>query len=175
MQQLTEAQIRDAFVNASRKEVSDVTLPPGFHEVDWERRDYLGWTDPKLGRRAYAVIPVDDELVAIVFERARKLPTRRAMCSWCEDVTLPNDVVFYSAKRTGMLGAAATRSARWCAQRSSARPTCAAYPRPRTSVTTGMRRASSARRTCGSVRRASRATFATGPSRPNSCIRVSIR
>ncbi|MBF4550515.1 translation elongation factor [Pseudoclavibacter sp. RFBJ3] len=104
MQQLTEAQIRDAFVNASRKEVSDLTLLPGFHDVDWERRDYLGWTDPKLGRRAYAVIPVDGDLVAIMFERARKLPTRRAMCSWCEDVTLPNDVVFYSAKRTGDAG-----------------------------------------------------------------------
>jgi len=28
----------------------------------------------------------------------------RALCSWCEDVTLPNEVVFFGAKRAGKAG-----------------------------------------------------------------------
>ncbi|WP_458416397.1 FBP domain-containing protein, partial [Pseudomonas aeruginosa] len=39
--------------------------------------------------------------------RQAEQPTRsRPQCSWCSDVTLPNDVVFFSARRTGRAGKA---------------------------------------------------------------------
>jgi len=101
---LTEQQIRTSFVNASRKEVSDLALPLDFVETPWERLDYLGWRDRKAPRRAYAVIPVDDGIVGILFRQAEATPRNRAQCSWCQDVNLTNEVVFYGAKRAGDAG-----------------------------------------------------------------------
>ena len=92
-------------MNASRKETSDITLPAGFDTLDWDALDYLGWRDPKIGRRAYAVVPtLDGDLVGILFRQAEASPRSRAQCSWCQDVKLPNDVVFWSAKRSGPAG-----------------------------------------------------------------------
>ena len=109
MLQLTEKDVRDSFVNASRKEVSDLTLPPGFSELDWQQLDYLGWRDPKMPRRAYLVVPVDGDagaagVVGILLRQGETAPRQRAQCSWCQDVTLPNPVVFFSAKRAGDAG-----------------------------------------------------------------------
>jgi len=102
---ITEKALRASFVNASRKEVSDLSLPAGFETLDWERMDYLGWRDPKIGRRAYAVVPsLDGELIGILLQQATASPRSRAQCAWCNDVTLPNSVVFYSAKRSGTSG-----------------------------------------------------------------------
>jgi hypothetical protein len=101
---LPEKTLRASFVNATRKEVSDLTLPAGFDELDWEVIDHLGWRDPKIGRRAYVVVPVDGDPVGILLRQAEATPRRRAQCSWCEDVTLPHDVVFYSARRAGPAG-----------------------------------------------------------------------
>jgi hypothetical protein len=105
---LTEKAVRDAFVNASRKEVSDLTLPAGFGAVDWNRLDYLGWRDPKMSRRAYLVVPVDGGIAGgvagVLLRQGEATPRQRAQCSWCQDVTLPNPVVFYSAKRAGDAG-----------------------------------------------------------------------
>ena len=36
--------------------------------------------------------------------KAEASPRSRAQCSWCQDVTLPNDVVLYSARRGGAAG-----------------------------------------------------------------------
>jgi hypothetical protein len=102
---ITEKTIRASFVNASRKETSDITLPADFDTLDWDGRDFLGWRDPKIGRRAYVVIPtLDGELVGILFRQAEAAPRNRAQCTWCQDVDLPNDVVFYSARRSGKSG-----------------------------------------------------------------------
>ncbi|MBF4594037.1 FBP domain-containing protein [Curtobacterium flaccumfaciens] len=102
---IVEKTLRTSFVNASRKEVSDLTLPAGFETLDWDALDYLGWRDPKIGRRAYAVVPtLDGDLIGILFRQAEAAPRSRAQCSWCQDVKLPNDVAFYSAKRSGPAG-----------------------------------------------------------------------
>ena len=101
---LSTATIRATFVNASRKVVSDITLPPGFDELDWAQLDYLGWIDPKMKRRSYVVVPVDGVPVGIVLRQADASPRRRAQCSWCRDVKLPNEVVLYSAQRAGAAG-----------------------------------------------------------------------
>jgi hypothetical protein len=101
---LLEKAIRDSFVNASRKEISDLTLPAGFAELAWDRLDYLGWRDPKRPRRAYAVVPVDEVPVGILLNQAEAKPHARTQCSWCQDVQLPNEVVFFSARRAGAAG-----------------------------------------------------------------------
>jgi hypothetical protein len=101
---LTDATIRSSFVNASRKVVADITLPAGFAEIDWAELDYLGWTDPKMKRRSYVVVPVDGEPVGVVLRQSDASPQRRAQCSWCRDVKLPNEVVLYSAQRAGAAG-----------------------------------------------------------------------
>ncbi|ROP63431.1 FBP domain-containing protein [Curtobacterium sp. ZW137] len=102
---ISETTIRASFVNASRKETSDITLPADFDTLSFEDLDYFGWRDPKIGRRAYVVVPtLDGELVGILFRQAEASPRSRAQCTWCQDVKLPNDVVFYSAKRSGKAG-----------------------------------------------------------------------
>ncbi|MCU1526319.1 MAG: translation elongation factor [Frondihabitans sp.] len=101
---LTDKTIRASFVNASRKEVTDLTLPSEFDAIDWDSLDYLGWRDPKIGRRSYIVVPTGDTLVGVMLKQAEARPGARAQCTWCQDVTLPNDVVFYSARRAGPAG-----------------------------------------------------------------------
>ncbi|TFC04075.1 FBP domain-containing protein [Cryobacterium adonitolivorans] len=114
---LSTTTIRAAFVNASRKVVSDITLPSGFAELDWAEMDYLGWIDPKMKRRSYVVVPVDGEPVGIVLRQADASPRRRAQCSWCRDVKLPNDVVLYSAQRAGAAGRNGNTIGTWiCAE-----------------------------------------------------------
>jgi hypothetical protein len=101
---LDDKTIRASFVNASRKEVSDLTLPADLAETDWDRLDYLGWRDPKVAKRAYIVVPSDDGPVGIILKQAEASPRSRAQCSWCQDIKLPNDVVLYSARRVGSAG-----------------------------------------------------------------------
>ena len=100
----TAATLTASFVNASRKETADITLPDGLDQIVWEDLDYFGWRDPKLSRRAYIVVPVDGEIVGVVLKQSEASPRSRAQCTWCQDVKLPNDVVFYSAKRVGTAG-----------------------------------------------------------------------
>jgi len=105
---LSDKTIRSSFVNASKKEISDLTLPVGFDQIDWDRLDFLGWRDPKFSRRAYVLVPPMADVsvgpVGIMLTSAEAKPTKRAQCSWCQDVSLPNDVLFYSARRAGAAG-----------------------------------------------------------------------
>ena len=104
MQPLDQKTIRASFVNASRKEVTDITFSPDFDQIDWEKIDYLGWRDPKIAKRAYLVIPTGDGPVGIAVRQADVAPRGRAQCSWCQDVRLPNDVVIFVARRVGPAG-----------------------------------------------------------------------
>ena len=101
---VTESTIRDSFVNASKKEVSDLTLPENFETLDFEKLDYFGWRDRKIARRAYIAVETDSGLVCVMLKQAEASPRSRAQCSWCQDVTLPNDVVLYTARRSGAAG-----------------------------------------------------------------------
>jgi hypothetical protein len=104
MLKLDGATIRASLVNASRREANDLTLPADFDALDWDSLDYLGWRDRKYDRRAYMIVPTADRLVGIMLTQAEAAPRRRAQCSWCQDVSLPNDVRFYSARKTGPAG-----------------------------------------------------------------------
>jgi len=101
---VTESTIRASFVNASKKEVSDMTLPESFDTIDFERLDYFGWRDRKIARRAYLAVPTDEGLVCVMLKQAEASTRSRAQCSWCQDVTLPNDVALFTARRAGAAG-----------------------------------------------------------------------
>jgi len=76
MLQLTATDIRSSFINASLRERKALTLP----------RD------------------LEESLVGILLRQADGKTKTRPQCSWCEDVHLPNDVVFFSIKRAGQAG-----------------------------------------------------------------------
>ena len=101
---VTDSSIRASFVNASKKEVSDMSLPEGFDTTDFDRLDYLGWRDRRIARRAYLAVHTESGLIAVMLTRAEASPRARAQCSWCQDVTLPNPVVLYTARRSGSAG-----------------------------------------------------------------------
>jgi hypothetical protein len=101
---VTGSTIRASFANASKKEASDMSLPENFDSIDFERLDYFGWRDRKIARRAYIAVPTDDGLVCVMLKQAEASPRSRAQCSWCQDVTLPNDVALFTARKAGAAG-----------------------------------------------------------------------
>lgn len=103
MRPITEKFIRTNFLNASSKERGELTLPENFDELDWDSLDFLGWRDPRISRRAYAFVPIGEEIRGILFQQQAPL-AKPQLCGWCHDVRLPNDVVFSNAKRSGASG-----------------------------------------------------------------------
>jgi len=102
---IDERAIRASFRNTSRKEASSAAMPPGFAEVDFSLLDFLGWSDPKMPRRAYVAAHRDDgSPVSVMLQQAEQRVLARAQCSWCEDVTLRNDVQFFAARKAGPAG-----------------------------------------------------------------------
>jgi hypothetical protein len=101
---LTEKQVRSCFANSSLRERNTLTLPDGFDELNWADLDYLGWRDRKLPGVGYAIVELDGAPVGVILRRADKSSRTRAQCNWCHDVELPNEVVFFSAKRAGAAG-----------------------------------------------------------------------
>lgn len=85
MNTLTESQIRNAFVNASKGEAKRAGLPD-LETIDFSELDYLGWQDAKRPRQHYVALEVDGELVVLLLRGAESAPSRKMMCAWCEDV-----------------------------------------------------------------------------------------
>lgn len=104
MHALTADAIRASFVNVTLRERKSIVPPDDLTEADWAQLDYLGWRDPKSPLLGYVVIPTTDGPVGILLRQAEATPRSRAQCSWCEDTRLPNDVVFFAAKRAGDAG-----------------------------------------------------------------------
>ncbi|WP_210505370.1 FBP domain-containing protein [Naasia sp. SYSU D00057] len=101
---LTEQMLRASLLNASLRERQSLTPPADLDELQWADLDYLGWRDRKYPNLGYAVVELDGSPVGVLLRQAEIKPRTRAQCSWCEDVTLPNDVLFFSAKRSGKAG-----------------------------------------------------------------------
>lgn len=104
MRPLTDAQIRASFINASRSERKNLTLPVDFDAFAWDHVDFLGWRDPKFPHVSYLVAEIDDDLVGLLMRQTDSRARSRPQCSWCSDIHLPNEVVFYATKRAGDAG-----------------------------------------------------------------------
>jgi hypothetical protein len=105
MKPLTESEIRDSIVNASRGEAARMPMP-GLHEVMWENREYLGWRDPKAMQRGYIVHWNDGKPVGLVLRAAESRMSRgiSAMCSLCQTPQPGDQVLLFSAPRVGEAG-----------------------------------------------------------------------
>lgn len=101
MNPLTENLIRASFVNCSRREAAQLTVPTDLSDLRWDRLDYLGWVDRKAPLRAYVVVPDEDTLVGIALRSPEVGKRRPAVCAWCEDVYSTEDVSMYVARRAG--------------------------------------------------------------------------
>ncbi|ALE05841.1 translation elongation factor [Arthrobacter sp. ERGS1:01] len=104
MRPLTEKTIRSSFLNASQRERNSLTLPADFDTTDWDNLDFFGWRDSKLPAVGYVFGEFDGGPAGIMVRQVESKLRSRPQCSWCEDVTLPNDVVYFSAKRAGAAG-----------------------------------------------------------------------
>lgn len=104
MRPFTEQQILSSFINASHKERQGITPPPNLADLAWDNLDYLGWRDRKSPNLGFVVVHLDGEPTGVLLRQADAATRSRPQCSWCEDVTLPNDVVIFAAKRSGQAG-----------------------------------------------------------------------
>lgn len=107
MNPLTEKQIRSCFVNATRREAAQATVPD-LAELPWERLDYLGWRDRKAPLAAYVVLELDDEPTGVLLRAGAPAASgrrRKALCSWCRDLSSV-DASLYVARRGGASGRA---------------------------------------------------------------------
>ena len=101
---LSEARIRASFLNTSLSERKSVSLPSSLESIDWGRLDFFGWRDPKLPQVGYVVLELDGADAGVLLRKSDAKPRSRAQCSWCTDVELPNEVVFFGARRAGAEG-----------------------------------------------------------------------
>ena len=106
---LTEKQIRTSFVNATRREAAQATLPD-LSELRWDRCDYVGWRDRRAPLSAYVVLELDGEPTGVLLRAgSRSTATGRAprgaLCAWCQDLT-STDATLYVARRAGAAGRA---------------------------------------------------------------------
>ena len=65
MNTLTESQLRDAFVNASKGEAKRAMIPD-LDQVDFSRLDYFGWQDAKKPRHHYVALELDGEVAVLL-------------------------------------------------------------------------------------------------------------
>jgi len=100
----TRDQILAAFRGATRSEVKRVTFAADFDDVEFDTLDYYGWIDPKIPRRAYLLVERPGGPVALLLNQAAVKPRGRAMCTWCNDVTLTDDAVLFTVRRGGAAG-----------------------------------------------------------------------
>ena len=85
MNTLTESQLRDAFVNASKGEAKRAMLPD-LDQIDFTRLDYLGWQDAKKPRNHYIALEVDGQVAALLLRGPENPPAKKLLCAWCEDI-----------------------------------------------------------------------------------------
>src|SRR3954466_909029 len=83
---IPEAQLRRSFVNCSRGEANNLTLPRTFAETAWDDLVVLGWRDPKAPPRGYLVVERDGGPVGIAVRAADSRMSARtaAMCLLCQ-------------------------------------------------------------------------------------------
>ena len=85
MNTLTESQLRDAFVNASKGEAKRAMLHD-LDQIDFTRLDYLGWQDAKKPRNHYIALELDGQVAALLLRGPENPPAKKLLCAWCEDI-----------------------------------------------------------------------------------------
>jgi len=105
MRALTEEDVRASFVNADADEVRLAAMPHDFLLIDWDHIDFLGWRDPRAGKRGYLLTERGGAVTGVVLRASDGGRARSAMCDLCHTMQPGNQVVLYTARRTGAAGA----------------------------------------------------------------------
>jgi hypothetical protein len=107
MRALSEAEIRESFVNATPAELEQFELPIEVLVAEWERLDALAWRDRSNRRLGYLVTFLDEEPVGIVLRAAETTMSRHraAICNLCHTQQPADQVTLFSARRAGPAGA----------------------------------------------------------------------
>ena len=107
MRELTESEIRDAFVNCSRGEAKRLTVPKPLPAVPWSDLDFLGWRDQGAPDRAYLAASWNDKLVAVTMRvppKGAKSFLRTSVCALCLTAHSSTGVSLFTARKAGEAG-----------------------------------------------------------------------
>lgn len=85
MEQLTESEIRAAFVNLTKGESKRLTVPRDLAARPWADLDFFGWRDPQAPDRAYLVAVLEGRAQGVALRRPSAIAgqQRRSLCSLC--------------------------------------------------------------------------------------------
>ncbi|MER7798250.1 FBP domain-containing protein [Microbacterium sp. NPDC096154] len=105
MRALTEAELRESFVNAERTDASVIALPHDFLLTEWDHLDFLAWRDPRTKSRGYIVAEVGGEVTGVVLRAAESTSrARSAFCNICRTMQPGNQVALFTARKAGDAG-----------------------------------------------------------------------
>lgn len=105
MRSLTEAEIRESFVNAMPEEMRLVAVPHDFALVEWDHQDFYAWRDPRTRGRGYLVAEVDGSARGVLLRAAEGTSrARAAMCNLCHTMQPADQVSLFSARKAGRAG-----------------------------------------------------------------------
>jgi hypothetical protein len=106
MKAVTDAEIRNSFVNCSKGEAKRLGLPRDLAELPWEELDFLGWRDPSAPERSYLVLEYQGQLtgIALRYSGQQRGFLRSNLCSLCLTTHSGNGVSLMTARRAGAAG-----------------------------------------------------------------------
>lgn len=104
---ITEAELRESFVNCSKGEASRIEPPRGLARLPWPDLDFLGWRDPKAPDRGYLVAEHRGQLVGLsmrVPTGVRRSLIKTTVCSICITSHPGSGVSLFAAPKAGVAG-----------------------------------------------------------------------
>jgi hypothetical protein len=109
MEPISEAEIRQSFINCSKGEASRVKLPVDFAGTPWADLDFFGWIDPSAPQRAAVAVPGPGGLRTMLLRRADRAgasggASRSGMCQVCLTSHASGGVSLFTAPRAGAAG-----------------------------------------------------------------------
>ncbi|WP_061293934.1 FBP domain-containing protein [Herbidospora cretacea] len=104
---LTPGQIRGSFVNLSRRQAKELSVPP-LEEVEWDCLDFFAWRHGRAADRSYLVAEHEGRLVSLALRTTEKkgLTPRSGMCGVCCTVQEGGNFGLFVATRAGASGRA---------------------------------------------------------------------
>ncbi|WP_394554395.1 FBP domain-containing protein [Agromyces sp. MMS24-JH15] len=106
MRALSDDEIRESFVNATRLELEQLELPIEHLLLEWDRVDALTWRDRRFRNRGYLVTIVGDRPVGLVLRAASGGGSRfrAAICNFCHTQQPADQVTMFTVRRPGDAG-----------------------------------------------------------------------
>lgn len=100
MRPMTEADVREALVNAGDDDLRLVAMPEDFLLTEWDHLDFLAWRDPRSRGRGYIVVEQDGNPLGVVLRAAEgRSRARSAMCNICHTMQPAGQVTLFTAKK----------------------------------------------------------------------------